>query len=74
MRAAMDAGADPRSPAVAALAQRWLALDRLFPVDDDLRDKGRAMLAEEPGMQIETGITPALIAFIDQAILAAKNA
>ena len=74
MRAAMKCGADPRSPAVAALAQRWLALDHLFPVADELRDKGRAMLAEEPGMQMETGITPALIAFIDQVIFAAKNA
>ena len=73
MRDAMEAGTDPHGPAVAVLARRWLALDRLFPVDDSLRDKGRAMLAEEPGLQSETGITPALIAFIDQAVLAAKK-
>jgi DNA-binding transcriptional MerR regulator len=74
MQAALARGADPREPEVAALARRWLALETMFPVDDALRDKGRAMFAGEPGLQRETGITPALIQFIDAAVNAVREA
>lgn len=74
MRSAMEHGADPRSPEVAALARRWAALGKGFPQDDALRDKGRAMLANEPALQRRTGLTPALVDYIERAVDAVKNA
>lgn len=74
MREAMAQGLDPDSdPAVAALARRWLALGALFPEDEALRDKGRAMLAREPELQAQTGLTPALLDYVDGAVAAAKR-
>jgi DNA-binding transcriptional MerR regulator len=73
MRAAMESGAAPTSREVAALARRWVALGQGFPDDPALRDKGRAMLAREPGVQRRTGITLALLDFIEQATDAVKQ-
>jgi DNA-binding transcriptional MerR regulator len=73
MRAALARRADPGSDEVRALAQRWIALDEAMPETAALRDKGRAMLAAEPGVQRAAGITPALVEFIDQAIAAWKE-
>jgi DNA-binding transcriptional MerR regulator len=74
MQAALDRGADVREADVLALARRWIALGDVLPEDDALRDKGRAMFSAEPGLQRESGVTPALIAFIDAAVHAAKEA
>jgi hypothetical protein len=58
---------------VALLARRWVALEALVPVDETLRGKGRAMLAAEPGVRRETGLTQALCDFIERAIDATRE-
>lgn len=72
-RAARDARQqDP--DALLALARRWLAMERLVPVDDELRRKGREMLGTDTGFQQMSGIDPGLARFIDDAVAAAKAA
>jgi DNA-binding transcriptional MerR regulator len=73
IRAAMERRADPRGDEVRALALRWIALGAVIPEAEALRDKGRAMLAAEPGVQRAAGVTPALVDYIDQAVEAAKE-
>jgi MerR family transcriptional regulator, thiopeptide resistance regulator len=60
--------------ALLALARRWLAMERLVPVDDELRRKGRQMLGTDASFQQMSGIDPALAQFIDDAVAAAKAA
>lgn len=72
-RAAKEAKpADP--DALLALARRWIAMERLVPVDEELRRKGRQMLGTDASFQQMSGIDPALAQFIDDAVAAAKAA
>jgi DNA-binding transcriptional MerR regulator len=75
LRIAMEHGEAPDSDAARPFARRLLAMKMLFPDHDDeqLREHGRSMLASEPALQQQTGITPALIDYMDQAIEAAKE-
>ncbi len=59
---------------VLTLARRWLAVERLVPVDEDLRQKGRRMLGADVGAQQMIGIDLALARYIDDAVAAAKGA
>ena len=74
LRAEMARGAGPRTPAVRALAQRWIALGTGLPDDQELRRKGREMFARQPELLEGTGLTLALIDFLDQAVAAEKAA
>ncbi|WP_197046929.1 MerR family transcriptional regulator [Paucibacter sp. KBW04] len=70
VQAAMAAGVDPASPQVLALARRWQDLTRQFVGEDaGIQSKVREMYAKEPELQRSTGVTPALLAFLRQALL-----
>jgi DNA-binding transcriptional MerR regulator len=71
-RAAHDAGTPPGDGQVLELSRRWLAMERLVPIDEDLRLKGRRMLASDAGFQQVSGIDAALARYIDAALDAAK--
>ena len=74
VRAEMAAGTDPLSPVVADLARRWMALANQFTGDDEaIRSKVRAMYANEKNLQRETGVTPALLDYLRQSLLAEKR-
>jgi DNA-binding transcriptional MerR regulator len=71
VRAEMAAGTDPLNPVVAALARRWMALAEQFTGEDQaIRSKVRAMYAHETDLQRETGVTPALLGYLRQSLLA----
>ncbi len=74
LRAAHQRREEPGAPAVAALARRLLAIGARFPDDAALRDKGRQMLARERGWQQATGLTPALVRYMDEALAAVRPA
>jgi len=71
-RAAHDAGTSPADAEVIDLSRRWLAMERLVPIDEDLRLKGRRMLGSDAGFQQVSGIDAALARYIDAALDAAK--
>ncbi|MEJ6001160.1 MerR family transcriptional regulator [Paucibacter soli] len=69
VQASMDAGVPAASPAVLDLALRWRALAQQFVGEQgQLRAKVQAMYEKEAGLQRETGVTPAMIAYLRQAI------
>jgi MerR family transcriptional regulator, thiopeptide resistance regulator len=61
-------GTNPRDPEVKALAQRWQGLGSLISPQEQLRAKTRDLIDTQPGLQSATGVTPALKAYIDQAL------
>ncbi|MBS0446334.1 MAG: MerR family transcriptional regulator [Proteobacteria bacterium] len=64
-RELMDAGTDPSDPAVQAIVQRWLALQRQFmKVEPGLADAMRRMYADEPEVARQSGVTPELLAYL----------
>lgn len=69
VRAAMDAGRDPRSPEVRALAKRWDQLHRSSFTGDDvaLREKLGEIYAKEPSLLAWAGIDQEMLAFIREA-------
>ena len=73
MRARMDAGADPRSEAVGALARRWIEIGKAFPQDEKTRRKGRTMFAERPELLERSGFSLELLDYLDLAVSAEKE-
>lgn len=68
-RAAMLANADPASPEVKAIAQRWLELVNQFTgPDETIQRKFAAMYANETPIQRDTGVTPELLAYLRRAV------
>ncbi|WP_374509777.1 MerR family transcriptional regulator [Niveibacterium sp.] len=68
-RAAMAADVDPASPQVKAIAQRWLELVNQFTGPDEaIQRKFAAMYAAETQIQHDTGVTPALLAYLRRAV------
>lgn len=69
VQAAMAAGVHPSSPQVRTMAQRWQDLTRQFIGEDaGIHSKVREMYAKEPELQRSTGVTPALLAYLRQAL------
>ena len=67
-RAAMDAGTDPGTPEVQALVRRWLLLQKQFlDVAPGMQDTMRRMVADEPELARQSGVTPELIAYLRRA-------
>jgi len=73
MREQMEGGADPAGAAVRPLALRWIELTRGMPDDEELRRKGREMLAAQPELLQGSGFTTQLLEFLDRAVAAAKG-
>jgi len=69
VQASMTAGVPADSAGVRALALRWRALAQQFVGDQvQLKAKVQAMYEKETGLQRETGVTPAMIAYLRQAL------
>ncbi|WP_416757426.1 MerR family transcriptional regulator [Roseateles sp. So40a] len=73
-RSAHDAARPVDAQALGPLVRRWLAVEDLVPVDEDLRRKGRRMIGEDADFQQMSGIDAALARYIDAAILAHQPA
>jgi DNA-binding transcriptional MerR regulator len=74
VRAAMDAGADPASAPVQALARRWTELVREFTGGNPgIEQSLRTMYQQEPGAASQHGLDPQLFAYVEKAIAAAKQ-
>ena len=73
MREQMERGADPVGAEVRTLALRWVELTRGMPDDEELRRKGREMLAAQPELLQGSGFTTKLLEFLDRAVGAAKG-
>jgi DNA-binding transcriptional MerR regulator len=74
LRLQMERGAGPRTPAVRALARRWIALGEGLPDDEEVRRKARDMFARQPELLQGTGLTLELLDFLDRAVAAEKTA
>ena len=74
LREQMERGAGPRSPAVKALARRWIAMSKGLPEDEEVRRKARAMFAGQPALLQGSGLTLELLDFLDLAVAAARPA
>lgn len=75
VRAEMDKGTDPASETVQQLARRWMGLVREFTGGDPgIQQSLNRMYRDEPAVQQRTGIDPALSAYVQQALAAAKKA
>jgi DNA-binding transcriptional MerR regulator len=71
MKTAMERGADPASPEVRALAERWRALVRAFTGGDaGIQRSLNTMYAQEPALQQRTGIDPSLMEYVGRAMAA----
>lgn len=74
MRAAMEAGADPASEPVQALARRWQALvDEFTGGNPAIEQVVGAMYAQEPAMRQMSGIDDGLFAYVGRAMQAGKQ-
>ena len=72
-KAACESGADVRRDDIAGLARRWSALGAPAASHTDLRAKTRSLLETSESMRNATGITPALMAYIDGAVAALRS-
>lgn len=72
-RDALARGLPPTDETVAALARRMIEAGAQFEDDAAIKEKGRAMLAASPAMQQRTGLTPALLDYVDAAVAVAKG-
>ena len=72
LRSEMERGADPRAARVRALARRWIAMGQGLPEDEGLRRKARDLFAQQPALLVGSGLTLALLDFLDQAVAAEK--
>ncbi len=71
VRAAMEAGDDPRSEKVRGLARRWSGLVAEFTGGDPgIERSAKTAYQDEPGMAAKNGLDPALFAFIGRAMAA----
>lgn len=69
VRRVMERGADPRSPEVQALAQRWKALVQAFSGGDAGIEASLAtMYRSEPDIATDQGLDPALFRFVGAAM------
>lgn len=69
VRAAMDCGADPAGEEVQALAGRWKALVEEFTGGDTgIAQNLQRMYEQEPAAREQSGVDPALFAYIKQAM------
>ena len=75
VRQLMAAGAVPADPALQAAAGRWVTLVHQFTGSDpDLMVKSAQMMLQEEGIQAQTGIDPAMMAYVSDALVASRLA
>lgn len=75
MRALIDAGTPPQHAAAQQLAQHWMTmLERDTAGNPDFFARLNAMHEQEPAMQAQTGITPAMIEYVVAALSESKLA
>lgn len=73
VKAEMDKGTDPASDNVQALMRRWKELLAEFTGGDPGIQKSlNRMYQQEPSVQTQTGIDPALMAYVGKAMAAGK--
>jgi len=73
LRAEMERGSKPGSPAVRKLARRWIAIGKDFPESDEFRRKGREMFTQHPEMLKRSGFTLELFDYLDRVVAAEKE-
>jgi DNA-binding transcriptional MerR regulator len=75
VRAEMEAGADPASPRVQALARRWMALVEEFTGgNQEIGQAVKRLYETEPEMRERTGIDLAMFDYVNRAMAAARAA
>ena len=73
VREAMAQGLDPTAAPVQALAQRWMALVAEFTGGNPAIEQSlQRMYTEEPAVRQQAGIDPAMFAYVQQAMTAAR--
>ena len=69
LSARMAQGEPPHSPEVQALCARWYALSvEVWGSDPDVHGKIRLAHRNEPDLLVGTGVSPAMLAFLEQGI------
>jgi DNA-binding transcriptional MerR regulator len=74
VRAEMEKGTDPASPAVQALAKRWMELVHAFTGGDPgITESLRTMYREEPAAREKAGVDPEIFGYVQRACAAAQG-
>lgn len=74
VRSEMERGTDPNDGRVQALARQWQSLlERFTGGDPGMEQSLRTMYAHEPDANRQTGLDPAVFAYIGKAMKAASN-
>jgi DNA-binding transcriptional MerR regulator len=74
VRAEMEKGTDPASPAMQALAKRWMELVHAFTGGDPgITESLRTMYREEPAAREKAGVDSEIFGYVQRACAAAKG-